>query len=484
MAAFIRADSPPAAPTKAPFNYLKAEAYYIPPETTTEESGYFSLCEGKNGKIYVGTAAYGRNSYLVEFDPKTEKMRIVLDTHKTVGLPLEPTGYAAQSKLHTRNFVGPVTGKIYVGSKQGYPNAAEKEALKRGEKIPVYKGGYVMTYDPATDEVKNLGMPMPLGDPRLGADETEGQGVIDVTADEERGLIYAITCEDQHWMMYDEKHADKGWQELQKGLALRDQPNTLVDKQGRANAITADYQLARFDPANGKVTVDQILVDGKPLRDVLVKEIVHPDWRLAPDGMTAYMQTLNDLRMFKIDLSSSPGQPAPARNLGNRIEGVHPDSRGSIAIGPDGNVYSSIRIDNATGFGTGYLHHLIRYDPTANKMQDLGVYTVANPDFFDLNALPKKNPDGSARPIHGFHKLPDGTITPLHVIMATIVAQDGTVYATTAKFVKTRRGGDDSRTVLCDEPKFDNATCCEDPQRSAHWQRQLPQRAAADLRAG
>jgi hypothetical protein len=75
-----------------PFRYVQAKAFHIPPETTTEESGYFSLCEGRNGKIYIGTAAYGRNSYLVEFDPKTEQMRIVLDTHKLVGLPLKSTG--------------------------------------------------------------------------------------------------------------------------------------------------------------------------------------------------------------------------------------------------------------------------------------------------------------------------------------------------------------------------------------------------------
>src|SRR5215472_17572859 len=118
----------PAAARKPPasLKYLGAKAYHVPPETTTEESGYFSLCEGKNGRIYVGCAAYGRNSYLVEFDPTTEKMRIVLDTHKLVGLPLIPTGYAAQSKIHTRNCVGP-SGMIYVGSKQGYPTAKEKE---------------------------------------------------------------------------------------------------------------------------------------------------------------------------------------------------------------------------------------------------------------------------------------------------------------------------------------------------------------------
>src|SRR5205807_5094819 len=98
----------------APFSYVQAKAFHIPPETTTEESGYFSLCEGRNGKIYVGTAAYGRNSFLVEFDPANERMRIVLDTHKVVGQ--KTSGYAAQAKLHTRNFVGP-SGKIYVGSK-------------------------------------------------------------------------------------------------------------------------------------------------------------------------------------------------------------------------------------------------------------------------------------------------------------------------------------------------------------------------------
>ena len=113
LATFLLLADCPAADGKgaAPFPYVWAKAFHIPPETTTEESGYFSLCEGKNGKIYVGTAAYGRNSYLVEFDPTTEKMRIVLDTHKLVGLPLTPTGYAAQSKLHTRNFVSP-SGKI------------------------------------------------------------------------------------------------------------------------------------------------------------------------------------------------------------------------------------------------------------------------------------------------------------------------------------------------------------------------------------
>ena len=415
---------PPAA--TAPFPYVSAKAFHIPPETTTEESGYFSLCEGLNGKIYVGSAAYGRNSYLVEFDPVTEKMRIVLDTHKLVGLPLSPTGYAAQSKIHTRNFVGP-SGKIYVGSKQGYPTAAEREALDRGEKIPVYRGGYVMVYDPATDTAENLGMPMPLDEAAIAAGKKEGQGVIDVTADESRGLIYVCTCEEQHWMLYDMKA--KKFRDL--GPIVRDQPNTLIDSQGRGTVITADYKIARYDPETDRVTVDPLFVEGQAFADYLSAPRIHPDWRVTPDGTTAYLQLLDDLRMFRVDLTGAAGQPVIATNLGNRIEGEHPDSRGSISIGPDGRVYSAVRIDNATGFGTGYLHHLVRHDPEAGSMEDLGVLAVKNPDFFNFAAGPTKNEDGSSRPVHGYHTLPDGTLTPLHVIMGMIVTRDGTIYATT-----------------------------------------------------
>src|SRR6516165_10261195 len=139
QASLPAAEPSPAVPRPpASLKYLQAKAFHIPPETTTEESGYFALCEGKNGRIYIGTAAYGRNSYLVEFNPAMETMRVVLDTHKLVGLPMEPTGYAAQSKIHTRNFVGP-SGRIYLGSKQGYPTAQEKKTGK----IAVYRGGYV-----------------------------------------------------------------------------------------------------------------------------------------------------------------------------------------------------------------------------------------------------------------------------------------------------------------------------------------------------
>ena len=79
---------------------------------------------------------------------------------------------------------------------------------------------------------------------------------------------------------------------------------------GRATAITADYKIARYDPRTDKVTVDQLLVDGKPMMDVVTDKVQHPDWRLAADGVTAYLQMYNDLRTFKVNLGGAVGQPA------------------------------------------------------------------------------------------------------------------------------------------------------------------------------
>ena len=48
-------------------------------------------------------------------------------------------GFGRQAKIHTRNNVG-ASGKIYFGTKQGYPDKSEKRED--------YPGGYPMVYDP------------------------------------------------------------------------------------------------------------------------------------------------------------------------------------------------------------------------------------------------------------------------------------------------------------------------------------------------
>ncbi|MEI7436970.1 MAG: hypothetical protein WCL16_09230 [bacterium] len=395
LAAFSGSAAPAVAanpPTNAPFPYVWATAYHLLPETTSEESGYFSLCEGRDGSIYVGTAKYGANSYLVEFDPVRFAQRIVIDTRKVCGL--NATGYAAQAKLHTRNFVGQ-SGKIYVGSKQGY---------RVGKDTSVYPGGYVMSYDPLTGRAENLGRPLPE------------QGIIDVVTDEARGLLYAVTCEDQHWMLG--KTGDtNSWREL--GPLLTPYATTLIDAQGRAHALSTNFDLCSYDPVTDRVSVRPVLVGKHKFTHATPSSI--PTWNLAADGKTAYLILMNDPVLYAIDLSGK-GSAIKAVNCGRLTGDPDPDSRAALSIGPDGRVWTLIRTSNNTGFGNGMLHRLIRYDPKKRKIEDLGVLAVKNPDFYDFSA---KQPHS-----HGYHTLPDGTLTPLHAHMGLIVARDNSLYAT------------------------------------------------------
>jgi hypothetical protein len=156
-------------------------AYAVPKETTNEGSGYFSIVEGKNGRLYIGTAKYRHNAYLVEFDPETKAMRVVVDCHKEIGAAA--TGFAAQAKIHTRNNVG-ASGRIYFGTKQGYPKEDD------GEKRTDYPGGYTMVYDPESGTTRVYGIAVPH------------QGIISVAPDESRGLAYVSTCSDERPITY------------------------------------------------------------------------------------------------------------------------------------------------------------------------------------------------------------------------------------------------------------------------------------------
>ncbi len=376
----------PAAP---PFAYLPCTAVHVLPGTHTDESGYFSLCEGSNGMIYIGTAAYGLNAYLIEYDPRTNRQRVVLDVNNTIGVETPPASrpsFAMQSKIHTRNYVSP-SGVIFVGSKQGYRRGKDDTAA--------YPGGYVMTFDPKTGRATNLGMPF------------KGEGVNDVTPDEARGLAYVVTCEDHHWVIEDLKA--KTFREPDPALRLTSYAQTLLDHKGRAVVLTKDFRLARFDPDANKLEVRELASNGKPVGSAADK-LGPPCWAATADGKAAYLIRMSDSTLYRIDLAAE-GAKTPVADLGPLLRGKGFDSRGSLIVGHDGKVYALIRVDNTTGFGTGYLHHLVSYDPATKTPKDHGVLTVRNPDWFDF----RPGPDGRAKPwSHGFHQLPDGTFTPLH----------------------------------------------------------------------
>jgi hypothetical protein len=273
--------------------WLLGHAYKIPSQYSNQESGYFSLVAGLNGRLYIGTAKYGVNAYLVEFDPRPSAFKMVLDVHEVI--KLKGTGYAAQAKIHTRNNVG-ASGTIYVGSKQGYP--------EKGEHRADYPGGYVLTYDPRTGKSEHFGI------------ARARHGIISVTPDESRGVAYVSTCSDDrpvdhtHFMILDLKtrtYRDLG--DMEHPYAF-----LVLDHKGRAYHPVRGGTIARYDPDARKLERLKVTVDGKAPPKEITKESAILNWEVSPDRKTLWAVEMSTNALFQFDLTAKG--TIPGKNVG------------------------------------------------------------------------------------------------------------------------------------------------------------------------
>jgi sugar lactone lactonase YvrE len=386
-------------------DYLWSTAYAIPKETTTEQSGYFSIVEGKNGKLYIGTAKYRHNAFLVEFDPATKAMKVVVDCHKEIGTTA--TGFAAQAKVHTRNNVGE-SGRIYFATKQGYP--------AEGEQRTDYPGGYPMVYDPATGKTRVFEIPV------------KHQGVISITPDESRGIAYISTCSDArplesaHFMLLN--------LETGKYRDLTDSHHMyafiVLDHLGRAYHPLLGGEIARYDPRSDKLERLKQTIDGQPptAESLLAHPESHPiNWEVSPDRKTLYAVTMSGNALYAYDLTAE-GDTLPGKKLATLVASAKTTDCRAMAVSPSGIVWAGV----ATTFeGQEQLLHVVSYRPGDAATKDHGPIAVKNPDFTTFNG-----PDGKLLPWHhGFFKAADGALLPRYVIMGICGAKDGTVYVTT-----------------------------------------------------
>lgn len=387
--------------------WLQATAYAVPKHTAPEGEGYFSIVEGHNRRLYIGTHANAVNSWLVEFDPEggQEGMRVVVDVHKEIGT--ERKGFGAQAKIHTRNNVGKKTGRIYFGSKQGYPAKTETRED--------YQCGYPMVYDPATGATRVY--PIPVAH----------QGINSIAPDEARGVAYISTCADHRpgpgenavFLMLD----------LATG-AYREFLDTkhfygfiVVDYRGRAYHPILGGQIARYDPAKDRLERLGQMIDGRaPTRESRLALVPRPDplnWDISPDGKTLFAQPMSGNGLYAYDLSAAD-EVLAGRYLGPLIPGAKSTDCRAMCVGPTGTVWCAVT--EAISDGT-HLLHLVRYGSADEAPVDLGAVAVANPDFTTF-----RGPDGKLLPAHGgFVRRADGVFTTRHVILGVCEGRDGYV---------------------------------------------------------
>lgn len=382
--------------------WLAATAHAVPKETATEGEGYFAIVAGRDGRLYIGTHANAVNSWLVEFTSSTKQMKIVVDAHQAIGKDIK--GFGAQSKIHTRNNVGP-SGKIYFATKQGYPD--------KNEKRTDYPGGYPMVYDPATGKTQVYPIPVPH------------QGIISIIADESRGLAYLSTCSDErpiestHFVVLDLKTGR--YRDL---LDCRHMYAFVVlDHLGRAYHPMLGGDIVRYDPRTQKVERLKQTIDGAaPTADShLADPEAHPiNWDTSPDGKTLYAVAMSTNKLYAYDLTGE-GDVLRGRTLGELIPGAKGTDCRGMCVGPKGVVWASV---TEARDGVQW-HHLVRYSPGDAAPRDLGLVKIANPDY-----TPLVDSAGKPLPYHGgVFKLADGVMTTRHVTLGVCENHDGRVYA-------------------------------------------------------
>lgn len=385
-------------PASHSLDWFMAKAYKLPTEYTNQESGYFSIIEGHNGKLYIGAAKYGVNGYLLEFDPSTGKTEMVLDVMKTIGS--DATGFAAQAKIHTRNNVGK-SGKIYVGSKQGYP--------EKGESRDLYPGGYVLTYDPSTKRAEHFGIAKPK------------HGIISVTPDEDNGIAYISTCSDDrpidhtHFMILDLKkktYRDLGDLEIAYAFVV-------LDNEHRAYHPKRGGTIVRFDPKLDRTEELKVTLDGKPVPPEWTKDHTILNWDTTQDGKYLYSVELATNQLIVFDLTQK-GPVLDGKSLGKLL----PEAKGTdcraMCVAPDGKVWMAVKDDQYPGGG---LTYLVSYSPGEKACKVHGPVGISNPDFTTF-----KTPDGKDKPWHHtIRKEKDGTLTPWQPL-GIAAGKDGGVY--------------------------------------------------------
>jgi hypothetical protein len=271
-----------------------------------------------------------------------------------------------------------------------------------------------MIYDPKTGKTKVYPIPV------------KHHGIISITPDEDRDLVYLSTCSDTrpidhtHFVVLDlktGKYKDLG--DMEHVYAF-----IVVDHLGRAYHPKRGGDIARYDPKTEKLEILKQTIDGQPptRESHLADPDSHPiNWDISTDGKTLYCLPMSSNQLYAYDLTAA-GNTLPGRSLGQLIPGAKGTDCRAMCVGPKGDVWAAV---TTAGEGVSNINHLVSYRLADKKVKCHGRVAVANPNY-----TPFKDPAGKPLAMHhGFTKVKDGTFTSQYVILGVAQGLDGSVYS-------------------------------------------------------
>lgn len=171
-------------------NTLIAKKYYSGFELAHDT--YNAISAASDGKIYyvLSSQSFDVGGQMYVYNPKTDKTQFVADLTEICGEKEEKA--ISQGKSHVRFYES--KGKLYFATHVGY-----YEMIDGMERLPenapdgykLYPGGHIVSYDLTSGKFEDLAI------------APEGEGIITLQMDLERGQIYCITWPKGYFVHYD-----------------------------------------------------------------------------------------------------------------------------------------------------------------------------------------------------------------------------------------------------------------------------------------
>ena len=153
-------------------------------------TSWVSVSAAPNGKIYYtfSTTSVDQGARTYVYDPETDETTLLADLTEVSGE--KDLKAIPQGKSHSNYYEK--DGKLYTATHVGVHGSIEDGELAISQEgYAPYPGGHFISYDLSTGEFEDLGIAV------------EGEGIVTMTMDRERGHLYGITWPRGYFVHYD-----------------------------------------------------------------------------------------------------------------------------------------------------------------------------------------------------------------------------------------------------------------------------------------
>ena len=198
---------------------------YLLSQFESMDSAYWGMGSAANGIIYFSLCAHlpQKSATSFSFNSVNKKITKLFSLSDTIATE---NGLMTQGKIHTPIYQG-IDGYLYFASHFSYP---------LGKYIPFikYEGGHLFSLNPKTNEIFDLGIPMP------------NEGILSMVLDSKRMILYMLTAPSAYFLVYDiqSKHTHNLGRVFEQGSICR---SLVVDDEGNVYGSLEPNKIFKFN---------------------------------------------------------------------------------------------------------------------------------------------------------------------------------------------------------------------------------------------